>query len=394
MRPWQARRRSVKERSNPFVPGQGVLPPFLAGREAEQRLIRSRLARLAGGATPGSFVILHGPRGNGKTALLEWADRQAELRKIRVIDIDVGGSEALASENRKRGCLSSWLRRALSGFSVLGTGVSWRQVPPSKLMATIERMAHRRRVLVAIDEAHTMPVRLGRALLSAGQRWQRRRPHAMLLLVGTPNLQEHLKTMGVSFWERSRKLAIGRLAPDAAAEAIRIPLEEAGRSISEEALGRIATESHGYPFFLQLWGELLWEESEVAGQQLTCSDLDRVRPRFEEEKDDLYFNRYTEWVKAKLVPVAESVATAFRRSERRLADDVIRAAKEGLERSGLISDEEAALDACHQLSNLGYICPTVQASVHCYEPGIPSLMRFVLLNEAAPRRGWPTDRVS
>ena len=59
-------------RANPFVPGDGQPPPHLAGREAEQALLRKYLGRLQGRVPIPSNVILLGPRGNGKTVLLRW----------------------------------------------------------------------------------------------------------------------------------------------------------------------------------------------------------------------------------------------------------------------------------------------------------------------------------
>ena len=58
--------------TGPFRPGPGGFPPHLAGREREQGLFRGLLARLDRGEAPPSEVILYGPRGNGKTVLLEW----------------------------------------------------------------------------------------------------------------------------------------------------------------------------------------------------------------------------------------------------------------------------------------------------------------------------------
>lgn len=127
---------------------------------------------------------------------------------------------------------------------------------------------------MTIDVAQTMPVRLGRALLSAAQRWQSGELPAMLLLAGTPDLPRHLSTLGTTFWERSEELPIGRLGPGASAAAIRIPLEEGGQSIAEEALQHVVVGSHWYPFFLQVWGKGLWERCGDGGRQLTCTDLD------------------------------------------------------------------------------------------------------------------------
>lgn len=386
---WFGRRQSVQQPLNPFVPGQGALPPFLAGRGARQALIRERLNRLGSGAATGSFVVLHAPRGNGKTALLEWAERRAESRKIRVIDIDPGDAEDSETEIGDGSRLFQWLR-SVGSFSIRWMSVNCREVPPSKLTAAIRRRARRGPAPAAIDEAHTMPVKMGRTLLTAAQRWQRgrskswlwnRRSPRVLLLAGTPDLRAHLQTMGASLWERSKKPAIGRLGPNASAEAIRVPLAEFGRSIAEDAMERIAEESRGYPFFPQLWGELLWREWGDGGRPLTRSDVDRLRPRFEDERDDLYLDRYRELSKAKLIPVAESAAAAFKRSDWRPADEVVRAAQEGLEVRNRIADQAAAAGACTQLRKRGFICPTVKEFTRYYEPGIPSLMRFVLVNK-------------
>ena len=68
---------SLLDGAGPFRPGPGRLPPHLAGREREQRLFRSRLALLERGEPPPSEIILYGPRGNGKTALLVWMEQEA-----------------------------------------------------------------------------------------------------------------------------------------------------------------------------------------------------------------------------------------------------------------------------------------------------------------------------
>ncbi len=376
VRAWFGQRQSLREPLNPFVAGIGVAPPFLAGRELEQGLIRNRLARLAQARAPGTFVLLHGPRGNGKTVLLVWSKRQAKSRNISVIDIRLGESDRLENETHEHPGLSRWLR-VVTGFSILGAGVDRREVPPSKAVTAIERRARRKPVLVTIDEAHTLPLKLGRALLSAGQRWHHSGLPAMLLFAGTPDLPEHLNTMGAAFWERSEELPIGRLRAAASADAIRIPLEQHGRSIEDSALDRISQESHGYPFFVQLWGELLWNECGNSGRQLTCADLDRVRPRFEARKNFVYLLRYKELVKANLLEVAAGVAEAFDGAARMPPGPVKEAVRAALERLGEANEADDVLRSCGRLHDLGYIWTVNHKGRPCYEPGIPSLMRYV-----------------
>ena len=77
----------------PFEPGAGGFPPYLAGRESEQRGIEDRLARLEAGRHTPSDIVLYGPRGNGKTVLLGWADRKATARGIAVINLSIGATK-------------------------------------------------------------------------------------------------------------------------------------------------------------------------------------------------------------------------------------------------------------------------------------------------------------
>lgn len=71
------------EPPNPFVPGHGQMPPYLAGREREQAALRDLLAYLRAGTGAPRSAVLAGPRGNGKTALLRWFCREAET-----VDVD------------------------------------------------------------------------------------------------------------------------------------------------------------------------------------------------------------------------------------------------------------------------------------------------------------------
>ena len=63
---------------NPFVPGRGHIPPYLAGREAEQGKLLDLFAYLQIGRRAPRDAVLSGPRGKGKTTLLRWFRREVE----------------------------------------------------------------------------------------------------------------------------------------------------------------------------------------------------------------------------------------------------------------------------------------------------------------------------
>ena len=61
-----------------FQPGSGTPPPLLAGREHEQEKLRNALNGLVNeGCRPTTHFLFCGPRGSGKTVLLEWLQDEA-----------------------------------------------------------------------------------------------------------------------------------------------------------------------------------------------------------------------------------------------------------------------------------------------------------------------------
>ena len=67
----------TKDLLGPFQAGDGGLPPYLAGRESEQDICRAFVSRLRHGRSPPREIVFYGPRGNGKTALLVWLQKEA-----------------------------------------------------------------------------------------------------------------------------------------------------------------------------------------------------------------------------------------------------------------------------------------------------------------------------
>ena len=375
--PAKLRRMMLLDVSGPFRPGTGGLPPFLAGREPEQALFSSLLAVLDRGEPPPSEVVLYGPRGNGKTALLAWMEEEAstvpgvDALKITPSEFDTRTefAEILLPE-------SWWETARPAEFTV--RGVTWRpgeNAPAPRVRSVLEARSAKRPLMLLLDEAHTLDPRVGRELLNAAQSVGRTLPF-LLVLAGTPNLRAHLGTTGASFWNRSRKLRIGRLEESAAAEAIRRPLESDETSISDEALAHIVRESHGYPFFLQIWGAAVWSrlnaDPSVTRERVTIADTAACQSVFDSEKNDYYKDRYRELKKIRLLRPARAVAEAFETRECISDSEFDDAVRRGL---GPDADDDAVEAAAEQFDHLGFVWQA--GATLDWEPGIPSLMDFI-----------------
>ena len=273
----------------------------------------------------------------------------------------------LAGREQERELLSRYLSALLQG-----------QAPPSDVilkevfMARLAARCRRKPRVVLVDEAHTLNREVGQYLLNLSQ-YVRQVPF-LLVLAGTPGLPVHLRSLDASFWDRSRQLGIGRLDHAAAKEALARPLAERGRRIDADALDAVANHGQRYAYFIQIWGEELWQAWRNAETPLTATSVAEVRGDVEKRLADYYGQRYRELEDGCLLPAARAVAPAFQ--------DDLDATATDQDLDGALATtyatEAERLAAREQLNELGYIwCPPGQGAV-AWQAGIPSLMRYVL----------------
>ena len=369
----------LKERL--FTPGDGATPPVLSGRQEQQSVLSRCLADLLDGRSPPHNVVLIGPRGNGKTALLNWFKRMC--RASGAVDTaaltphDIPDSRSLTAVLSSRSAWTSLLPRKV-GVASIGS-LEWQ----TKGGATSTRLTRRliarckaRPLAVLLDEAHTLAAAVGGALLNASQQVRDEAPF-LLVLAGTPGLPTHLAKMDASFWNRlgPGRLGVGRLSEKAAGAALREPLKRRGAKLREDALATVVEESQRYPYFVQLWGEALWQQRTATGTaDLTTEHVDAARPAVSAQVADYYQDRYRELEAAGLLRAATAVAPVFQAAaDAAVTDGAIDSAL-----AATSTDANARLAAREALNQLGYIwCPPGQVPPITWRAGIPSLMTHV-----------------
>ena len=356
-----------------FKAGSGQIPPYLAGREVEQNILCGFLADLLDAEAPPRDVVLFGPRGNGKTALLRWFEKECRGPGVESLWLT---PKAIASLDALARALIPPRRfpNLLPGTLALGAAVaqaSWRlEGHRDALAQLLTQRCRKAPVVVLLDEAHRLDSDVGEALFNASQEVRSSAPF-LLILAGTPGLQQHLGTMGASFWNRCERLGIGRLTAEASAEAIEAPLAEHGVKIDADALAHVAADSQHYPYFVQLWGEALWVRTLAGdGARITQETAAAAQASVDAVRGDYYADRFAELKAKPLRPVAEALALAFQ-SQAALPDDGVDRIAES------VSDNPR--QALAEIRRLGYLwMPPKQRGGIFWEPGIPSLMDFVL----------------
>ena len=365
-----------------FAPGTGGTPPELSGRAAQQSVLSRCLADLVRGSAPPHDVVLLGPRGNGKTALLNWLKTACtDAPSVEVLPLtprDIPAHSALINALLPRRGLAKLLPRKV-GIASVGSaewspaGNGWRHL--SKELAG---RCQRKPLVVLLDEAHTLDLAVGSALLNASQQVRAEAPF-LLVLAGTPGLPTHLNDMDTSFWGRLGEglLGVDRLTDAAARTALVKPLKRHGVEIETDALDAVIEDSQRYPYFIQLWGDALWREH-LANRttRLTTAEIAAVRDAVAARVANYYEGRYEELAAARLLSAAAAVAPLFQDGGDATASN------QDIDSALLSAGIEDAADrfaACAGLSRLSYMWrPPNQLPPVVWSAGIPSLTTYVL----------------
>ena len=150
------------------------MPPYLAGREAEQQALMAMLAYVEAGRGAPRDVVMCGPRGNGKTVLLRWFQRKIEALD-RQIDLlwrtpsDLPSVDALATTLVPPRRFRSVLPDTLSLSVGVGRAGWDLRNNPGTLAELLTVRCGQRPLVVLLDEAHTLDPVVGQALLNASQ---------------------------------------------------------------------------------------------------------------------------------------------------------------------------------------------------------------------------------
>ena len=136
-------------------------------------------------------------------------------------------------------------------------------------------------------------------------------------------------------------------------------------------------QSQRYPYFIQLWGDALWQRHLASGATaIAREDADAVQPAVAAQVANYHQRRFAELESEGLVPVAAAVARLF------VEGDAVAASNQdvdaALAASG-IDDAGERYANREALNRLGYVWrPPYQQAPFRWHAGIPSLMTHVL----------------
>ena len=272
--------------TNPFRPGAGHMPPYLAGRETETAEFRKLLEQ----DTILENLILTGLRGVGKTVLLEtlkpiaiesdWVWLGTDLSEATTVSevtlatrlltdlSSVTSTLVTVTEDVKEAGFTGVNKKVSYSLDFDELSLLWERTPglsSDKLKAVLEtvweciRPLGKRGMVFAYDEAQNLTDHADRdefplsLLLDVFQSLQRKGLPLMLVLAGLPTLFPKL-VEARTFAERMfHMITLNRLNRNDSKDAITKPINDAACPVkfTRKSVTTIYDVTLGYPYFIQ-----------------------------------------------------------------------------------------------------------------------------------------------
>jgi hypothetical protein len=310
----------MRPHDNPYTPNAGARPPALVGRDEELEAFEVLLDRLRRGHTEQSMLIT-GLRGVGKTVLLTSFEERARERDWTTVEAEITkGTEfgTRMGQLVRRALLqlaprARWEDRARRAAAVLKS-FQLTITPEGALTAGLDVEAaagfadsgqldedltdllialgeaaqeHDSGVVFLIDEVHFLTTPELEALIAALHKTVQRQLPVTLVGAGLPQLSR-LAGEAKSYAERLFKFpSIGQLSAKEADRALVEPAERLGVGFEREAVSAVIDYTEGYPYFLQEYGNVIWNQVEAS--PITAADVADAQEAVEAKLDGGFF---------------------------------------------------------------------------------------------------------
>jgi AAA ATPase domain len=310
----------MRPHDNPYTPNAGARPPVLVGRDDQLTNFEVLLDRLRRGHTEQSMLIT-GLRGVGKTVLLTTFEEIARERQWTTVEAEITKNTEFGSrmgQLARRALFhlapkEKWKERARRAaaivksfqvtFSPEGTVSAGLDVEALQGLADTGELAedltdlwvalgeaaaeNESGVVFLLDEVQFLRVVEFEALIAALHKTVQRQLPITLVGAGLPQLPR-LAGEAKSYAERLFKFPrIGELEPDLAAQALIEPARGLGIEYEQGAVDGILEYTQGYPYFIQEYGNVVWDLAD--GSPISLGDVSGAREAVEAKLDESFF---------------------------------------------------------------------------------------------------------
>lgn len=303
---------------NPYRPGAGLMPTYLAGRDEDIYNVEQMFKALTLNI-PTQSVIFSGLRGVGKTVLINRLQKIAENKGIFCKHIEVetrndfisqiaACSQAFLREVSTREKMRTLIKKALEAIKSLvisfdpnGNSFSV-SVQDRELYQTSNLTQSLTDVFTAIgetayesgspicffiDEIQYMKAEELGALIAALHRSNQLGYPIMIIGAGLPKIYKMLSDEKTYAERLFVYQEIGSLTPEQAKKAIEVPAKKVGITYTPDAVNKIIEITKGYPFFIQQLCQIVYQDS--SDEIITLDDVSLIIDDFFRTLDNGFF---------------------------------------------------------------------------------------------------------
>lgn len=303
---------------NPYRPGAGLMPAFLAGRDEDIQYVDVMLKALTMNI-PTQSIIFSGLRGVGKTVLINKLQKNAESKGIFCKHIEVETRNDFVSqiaacaqmflrEVNTKEKLKNLIKKSLDSIKSLvvsfdpnrntfSLSVQDRELYQSSnltqsltdVFTSIGEIAYDSKVPICffIDEIQYMRTEELGSLIAALHRSNQLGYPIMVIGAGLPKIYKMLSDEKTYSERLFVYKEIGSLDYEHAKEAIREPIRELDVEYADEAINKIFEITKGYPFFIQQLCQIVYQQSDK--NIIEYQDVNNVINDFFEVLDNGFF---------------------------------------------------------------------------------------------------------
>ena len=388
----------TQRQDNPFNPDATAGPAHLAGRDKELREIFDPLDSIAPDKkerAPRAPVKIIGPRGVGKTTLLNEAEKEAKAKGIAVVKVtemrdlhpkselctklaDVLRGESLWRKAQKQLDRGRDVKAAPVDASIL-------ECHRHDFRNLLEQCLKKQPLALLLEEAMDYDPDALRSVLLAWKQMAGNKYPLALLLAGTPKLDQTLDNARAGFMVLAEHLYLSGLAPEATRKALRRPLEDHGVKVRDEALETLAGMTDDYPYFIQIAGAEVWKAMAAAdSEEMDEEILRRAAAGIQKKREEFYQTNCGKIKTATLTVYAQHVIEMMHLNDGRATGDMI---TDALEERFPENDADQILDIYNELVEYGFVWLRGGEM----EPGIPPFFNYckAQAKKAANRKKQP-----
>lgn len=291
------------EARNPFTPSFGRVPAHYAGRSQFMSTMKKALAN--GPSDPNLSMILVGPRGTGKTALLASVAREASAAGWVTAQVSAGDGMLQDIVERTKEAAEHLIEapsgtrlKSLTMGQTFGIEFERDDMPQGNWRTCMNGLlgqlsAVDAGLLITVDEVRADVAEM-RQLAMVYQHFVGEERNVALVMAGLPsNVAQLISDESVSFLRRARQCHLGRVVDGDIEIAFRRTVADGGATIADDALAEAVRAIEGYPYMLQLVGYWMWEQADSSA--ITKPDVERgIRLAVQELREGVLAATYRE----------------------------------------------------------------------------------------------------